>query len=98
MPAREFAHRSGYPITATHARIAGPLVIGAVLKIGYVLMLYRPFRHVRPPQEGGDSESDTEASVDVTAFERCPSIDGPAAVDGARLEKQRVPARLPHPR
>lgn len=34
-----------------HVALAGPLVIGGVLKIGYDLMLYRSFRHVRPPEE-----------------------------------------------
>jgi hypothetical protein len=31
--------------------LAGPLVIGGVLKIGYDLLLYRAFRHIRPPEE-----------------------------------------------
>jgi MFS family permease len=34
-----------------HVAFAGPLVIGGLLKIGYDLMLYRSFRHVRPPEE-----------------------------------------------
>jgi MFS family permease len=34
-----------------HVALAGPLVIGGVLKIGYDLLLYRAFRHVRPPEE-----------------------------------------------
>jgi MFS family permease len=34
-----------------HLALAGPLIIGGVLKIGYDLMLYRLFRHVRPPEE-----------------------------------------------
>ena len=34
-----------------HVALAGPLVIGGVLKIGYDLILYRAFRHVRPPEE-----------------------------------------------
>ena len=29
----------------------GPIVIGGVLKIAYDLVLYRSFRHVRPPEE-----------------------------------------------
>ena len=31
--------------------LAAPLVIGGVLKIAYDLVLYRSFRHVRPPEE-----------------------------------------------
>ena len=34
-----------------HVAPAAPLVIGGVLKIGYDLLLYRAFRHVRPPEE-----------------------------------------------
>jgi hypothetical protein len=28
-----------------------PLVIGASMKIGYDLLLWRAFRHVKPPEE-----------------------------------------------
>ena len=28
-----------------------PLIVGALLKIGYDLLLWRAFRHVRPPEE-----------------------------------------------
>jgi predicted MFS family arabinose efflux permease len=31
--------------------LAGPLVIGGALKIVYDLLLFRAFRHVRPPEE-----------------------------------------------
>jgi MFS family permease len=34
-----------------HVALAGPLIIGGALKIGYDLLLYRAFRHVRPPEE-----------------------------------------------
>jgi MFS family permease len=34
-----------------HVALAGPLVIGGALKIGYDLLLYRSFRHLRPPEE-----------------------------------------------
>lgn len=34
-----------------HIAPAAPLVIGGVLKIAYDLLLYRAFRHVRPPEE-----------------------------------------------
>jgi MFS family permease len=36
-----------------HLALAGPLVIGGSLKIAYDLLLYRSFRHVRPPEEIG---------------------------------------------
>ena len=38
-------------IVMQHVALAGPLVIGGTLKIGYDLLLYRAFRHVRPPEE-----------------------------------------------
>jgi MFS family permease len=38
-------------VVMQHVALAGPLVIGGVLKIGYDVMLYRAFRHVRPPEE-----------------------------------------------
>jgi MFS family permease len=38
-------------VVMQHVALAGPLVIGGLLKIGYDLMLYRAFRHVRPPEE-----------------------------------------------
>jgi MFS family permease len=34
-----------------HVALAGPLIIGGSLKIAYDLLLYRAFRHVRPPEE-----------------------------------------------
>jgi MFS family permease len=34
-----------------HFALAGPLVIGGLLKIGYDLTLFASFRHVRPPEE-----------------------------------------------
>jgi len=34
-----------------HVALAGPLVIGGMLKIAYDLLLYRSFRHIRPPEE-----------------------------------------------
>ena len=39
-------------VVMEHVALAGPLVIGGVLKIGYDLLLYRAFRHIRPPEEG----------------------------------------------
>lgn len=38
-------------IVMQHVALAGPLIIGGALKIGYDLLLYRAFRHVRPPEE-----------------------------------------------
>jgi MFS family permease len=38
-------------VVMQHVALAGPLVLGGVLKIGYDLLLYRAFRHVRPPEE-----------------------------------------------
>ena len=38
-------------VVMQHVALAGPLVIGGVLKIGYDLLLYNAFRHVRPPEE-----------------------------------------------
>ena len=38
-------------IVMQHVALAGPLIIGGVLKIGYDLLLYKAFRHVRPPEE-----------------------------------------------
>jgi MFS family permease len=38
-------------VVMQHVALAGPLVIGGVLKIGYDLLLYKAFRHVRPPEE-----------------------------------------------
>jgi MFS family permease len=36
--------------------LAGPLYVGAAMKIGYDLLLYRAFRHLRPPEERTDVE------------------------------------------
>jgi MFS family permease len=38
-------------VVMQHVALAGPLVIGGTLKIAYDLLLYREFRHVRPPEE-----------------------------------------------
>jgi MFS family permease len=38
-------------VVMQHVALAGPLVIGGALKIGYDMLLYRAFRHVRPPEE-----------------------------------------------
>ena len=39
--------------TAMQITLAAPLVIGGTLKIVYDIVLYRSFRHVRPPEEQG---------------------------------------------
>jgi MFS family permease len=36
-----------------HVTLAAPLFVGGALKIAYDLMLYRSFRHLRPPEERG---------------------------------------------
>lgn len=41
--------------------LAAPLVIGGVLKIVYDIVLYRSFRHVRPPEEDPQAASGTVA-------------------------------------
>jgi MFS family permease len=38
-------------VVMQHVALAGPLVIGGALKIGYDLLLYTAFRHIRPPEE-----------------------------------------------
>lgn len=38
-------------VVMQHVALAGPLVIGGALKIAYDVLLYRSFRHVRPPEE-----------------------------------------------
>ncbi|MGE0705718.1 MAG: MFS transporter [Vicinamibacterales bacterium] len=38
-------------VVMQYVALAGPLVIGGALKIAYDLLLYRAFRHVRPPEE-----------------------------------------------
>jgi len=45
-----------------HVALAGPLVIGGALKICYDLLLYRAFRHLRPPEE----EAAGRSAVGVT--------------------------------
>ena len=42
-----------------HVSLAGPLVIGGTLKIFYDLLLFRAFRHVRPPEEEREPPSET---------------------------------------
>jgi predicted MFS family arabinose efflux permease len=38
-------------VVMQHVALAGPLIIGGVLKISYDLLLFRAFRHIRPPEE-----------------------------------------------
>ena len=44
-------HGGQITVDCPPSRTAGPLIIGGALKIGYDLLLYRAFRHVRPPEE-----------------------------------------------
>jgi MFS family permease len=46
-----------------HVALAGPLLIGGALKIAYDLLLYRAFRHLRPPEEEGAAR---EREMDTT--------------------------------
>jgi MFS family permease len=39
----------------TEASLMVPLVVGALMKVGYDLLLWRAFRHVRPPEEAVDA-------------------------------------------
>jgi predicted MFS family arabinose efflux permease len=38
-------------VVMQHIALAGPLIIGGGLKIAYDVLLYRAFRHVKPPEE-----------------------------------------------
>lgn len=38
-------------VVMQHVVLAGPLFIGGALKIGYDIILYRSFKHVKPPEE-----------------------------------------------
>jgi MFS family permease len=51
---------AGYLITISG--FAWPLLIGGLLKVGYDLALLAMFRHIRPPEEGGQPE--TRSPVD----------------------------------
>ena len=50
-------------VVMQHVALAGPIVIGGVLKIVYDLILYRAFRHVRPPEEATPTPVRIGASV-----------------------------------
>src|SRR4051812_38855511 len=43
-------------------------------------------------------ERNAQATVDVPTFEGSPRVNGPAAVDGARRQEQRIPSCLPDTR
>jgi MFS family permease len=47
-----------------HVALAGPLFIGGALKILYDLLLFRAFRHVRPPEEERDLPSKARPLAD----------------------------------
>jgi MFS family permease len=38
-----------------HVVMAGPLLLGGLLKIGYDVALYTRFRHLKPPEEAGET-------------------------------------------
>ena len=42
-------------VVMQHVALAGPLVIGGLLKIAYDLLHFRSFRHLRPPEEQSDA-------------------------------------------
>jgi MFS family permease len=46
-----------------HVALAGGIVVGGILKIVYDLILYRAFRHVRPPEEATPTPVRIGASV-----------------------------------
>jgi MFS family permease len=51
---RNVAWAAGPPLAGLlmqHLTLAGPLVVGGALKVAYDLLLYREFRHLRPPEE-----------------------------------------------
>jgi MFS family permease len=50
---------AGYLITISG--FAWPILIGGLLKVGYDLALLAMFRHIRPPEEGGQSETRSPA-------------------------------------
>jgi MFS family permease len=50
---------AGYLITISG--FAWPLLIGGLLKVGYDLALLAMFRHIRPPEEGGQPETRSPA-------------------------------------
>ena len=46
-----------------HVALAGPLVIGGLLKIAYDLLLFRSFRQLRPPEERAETSGTKTISV-----------------------------------
>jgi hypothetical protein len=42
-------------VVMQHVALAGPLIIGGALKICYDVLLYRAFRHVKPPKEAAET-------------------------------------------
>ena len=54
-------------VVMQHVALAGPLILGGGLKISYDLLLYRAFRHVRPPEEEtADPPGDLTTTNDET--------------------------------
>jgi MFS family permease len=40
-----------------HVALAGPLLVGGILKVAYDLILWRSFRHLRAPEERGEQQT-----------------------------------------
>lgn len=53
-------------IVMQHVALAGPLIIGGTLKILYDLLLFRAFRHVRPPEEALDPRAHNSVREGIT--------------------------------
>ncbi len=52
-----------------HVAFSAPLVLGGSMKVIYDLLLYRSFRHIKPPEEqqrGSEGQSDPKASLERT--------------------------------
>ncbi len=72
------ARTGGWAITASiagalmqHVAFSAPLVLGGSIKVIYDLLLYRSFRHVKPPEEQRrglepESQPDSKASLQLT--------------------------------
>jgi len=72
------ARTGGWAITASiagalmqHVAFSAPLVLGGSMKVIYDLLLYRSFRHIKPPEEQRrglepESQPDSKASLQLT--------------------------------
>jgi MFS family permease len=59
-----------------HVAAAAPLVIGGGLKIAYDLLLYRAFRHLRPPEEAGSPPDEEVRYLSVSSTHRGSTMPG----------------------